>query len=688
MREEQRALFGKGPGRWDFLVAAALGGIYLVLIMSTSSMGYTRDETFYFHHSKVYLNWMLKVQRAETDEERQRLLSKEEVKKTWRSNFEHPPLTKVLFGQSWRHLGKKRRPVMVLKSGELSVSKLGYAHGFEVGDEALLLSPVPPGGDPSSDSRVVGTVEILSRSDRSAKAAVAEGGPSIDELRELCDLSAERKDGVFHQTGCEVQTDEPLQVLSESSAFRFVGAAFGALLIALMYLLSLHFTGRYAAILAAAMLAFVPRLFFHAHLTCFDIPITALTLAVLYAFFRSLTSTGWAVATAVLWGLALLTKLNSFFIPITLLLWWAIAHARQLRFEGRFKLSLPGFPLAFVLMPAIGLPMLFIFWPWLWYDSIASFGKYLGFHLHHEHYFQYYFGRAYQSPPFPMDLPLVLTLFTVPVVTIVLFLIGVGRVLVRPIWQRRGEGAGETDTTFSRAVFIVVNLVFPIALISMPSTPVFGGVKHWLLTMPFFCLLAGIGCAWVFKLGWKGLVGLGVADRAWVWSAAAALAAIVVVAPAARDTIEFHRYGTAYYNELIGGARGAADVRLQRQFWSYANRGALEYVNRTAPYGATVDFQDALPGACDMYRLEGLIRHDLKCVVRRPAPDFVLFDVEERFTEEEQRYWDRMHTLGPVFEAGIDGVPMLRVYRKNAGAEFMKRELEPEGPAAPEGKDD
>jgi 4-amino-4-deoxy-L-arabinose transferase-like glycosyltransferase len=649
--------------RWDLLVALALGVTYMLAVMATTGMGFTRDEVFYFRFAKTYVNWFVELERAESAEERTQLISREKVKSVWRKNFEHPPLMKVLFGTSWKFLGIKRRPVKITRNGHVVVEKLGLAHGFEPGEQVLLLRPTQMGEDPGTSERIIAEIDVLERTKGKATGDVVDFAGSAEELVELCDVvkrSGDRK----VQTGCEARTSQWSQVLSESDAFRFPGAAMGGLLVALLYLFAVAFTSRGVALLASLLLATIPRLFFHSHLTCFDVPITAVNFLVIFAFWKSLSSRPWAVITGVLWGIALLTKNNSFFVPIALGLWWLISVAPGVGLEkGKKGLRLPPFPRAFVWMPLLGLPMLFLFWPWLWYDSINAFGKYLGFHLHHEHYFQYYFGRAYQSPPFPVDFPFVMTLYTLPTVTLALFSVGMGSMFIAPLipWFRHRSPPGQK---WRELTFLGVSLAFPVLLIAMPSTPIFGGVKHWFLSMPYLCLVAAAGLVEILRSGWLAAVRLGLPNRALFRGALAVVVCGLILAPGARDTFKYRDNGTAYYNQLIGGARGAADRQMQRQFWSYANRGALQWVNENARQGAVVDFQDALPGACNMYKLEGWLRHDLHCAVRHHAPDLLLFDVEERFSEEEQRYWKKMKSAAPAHEITVDGVPVLRVYEK------------------------
>jgi len=263
-----------------------------------------------------------------------------------------------------------------------------------------------------------------------------------------------------------------------------------------------------------------------------------------------------------------------------------------------------------------------------------------------------------------------MTLLTVPLVTQALALWGGAKALFPlriPDPDRAEIGR--------RRWFLAINMLFPVVLIAMPSTPVFGGVKHWLLTMPFFSLLAGLG----FVALTEALLVWPLRALARPRLAAAALTVALgalLLAPAARDTLRYADNGTAYFNALIGGLRGAADSRMQRQFWSHATIGGLDHLNHTLPAKGIIDFQDATHGACTMYRFEERLRRDLRCVVRRGRPDAVLFDVEERFTEEEWRYQQRLRTLGPLSEHTVDGVPMIRVYRRDAGVMNANKLLE------------
>src|SRR5262249_41722865 len=59
-----------------------------------------------------------------------------------------------------------------------------------------------------------------------------------------------------------------------SSAYRFGGMLSAALLLWVIYLFGARSAGRRVGLFAACAFATLPRVFYHAHLDCFDVPIT------------------------------------------------------------------------------------------------------------------------------------------------------------------------------------------------------------------------------------------------------------------------------------------------------------------------------------------------------------------------------------------------------------------------------
>ncbi|MFU8806903.1 MAG: ArnT family glycosyltransferase, partial [Bradymonadaceae bacterium] len=284
---------------------------------------------------------------------------------------------------------------------------------------------------------------------------------------------------------------ELLGWMSPSTALRFPTALTGAGLISVLYLFGRQLFGRTAGFVAAGALLFQPRFFFHAHMACFDVPITFFWVATVYAYWRSYDSRRWVILTGVLFGLGLSTKLNAFFLPAVLGLHWFLVHFNQFGLERRlegWRLKTPPVPKAFVSMAILGPLLFYALWPRHWFDTFARVKWYINFHLTHEHYFVDYFGMNLQIPPFPISYPWVMTAVTVPATILFASVIG----LVYYLRRRRVDGelrrwglaikarklpVGPGFDARGSGVLLAINLIFPIALISMPDTPIFGGTK-------------------------------------------------------------------------------------------------------------------------------------------------------------------------------------------------------------------
>ncbi len=445
---------------------------------------------------------------------------------------------------------------------------------------------------------------------------------------------------LFHRT---------LGWLSDAQAMRLPADLAGGLLVALVYLFGAQACSRRAGLVAALLTLGAPRLFFHAQLACFDAPIVTAWLGTIYCYWRSLTDRRWGFWTGVAFGLALATKHNAFFLPILIGGHWIIIAI----VAGRRVEALPSArPL--VWMALLGPAIEYAHWPWLWYHPIERFREYLNFHLHHVHYNFEYFGKNLNQPPYPFSEPFVLTGLTLPVTTLLLGLGGFGLLFWR--WWRK-QSAGRTP-----ALLLAVNALFPPSIIAFSGAPIFGETKHWLATVPFLAIAAGIG---LDLLSHRCIEVLSLRGR----SAQAALALLVVmaVAPALAETWRAHPYALTHYNLLAGGPAGGADLGMNRQFWGYSARGVFPWINAHAPRHAGIYWHDASPTLNISVR-EGLLRADLHDTgLEEPGvrqADLGLVIHELHFNKYEHWMWDFYGTTQPSYVLADEGVPLVTVYER------------------------
>ncbi|OJH34228.1 ArnT family glycosyltransferase [Cystobacter ferrugineus] len=606
---------GRAATREERWLALALWVLaFAALWASEAAVGFTRDESFYFHAAETYSRWFQQLLHAPSQ-----ALTDAAIVRAWDYNHEHPALMKTLFGLS--HL-------------------------------------------------------------------------------------------LFHDT---------LGWLRSATAFRLPAFALAALVPALTFLLGSAVFSRAAGLFAALSFLLVPRQYFNAELACFDMPIAAMWLLVVYAFWRALEDRNWGVLCGVFFGLALCTKHNALFLPFclapfalwrawrtseghpaarlgmrrVLVLFAAVAGLYALLvlslgpegFQRKFFLLSPHTllfvvlavgslgmlhflndehaPTALALLPmatmAVFGPIIFyLHWPYLWHAPVDRTAWYLVFHATHNHYAWFYLGTLMREPPFPWDYVVVKTALTAPTSLFVPMVTGLGALAARGLLGLFARTREWVRTPSLAEVLVGVNAVASILIISPPNVPHFGGVKHWLPSMPFLGLLAGVAVA----RGCEALTGW-LRER-WPRVPLAAVAAPVfalLLLPALIALVRVFPYGTSYYSELAGGVPGAASLGMQRQFWSSNVTAVLPWINAHAPRNARVFLHEVTGFAFQHYQREGMLRADL-----RPGgigdSDVAAYQYHQEFREHEFALWQAYGTRTPVTGLYLDETPQIIVYQR------------------------
>jgi len=510
--------------------------------------------------------------------------------------------------------------------------------------------------------------------------------------------------------------------LRPATALRLPALAFSALVPALSFLLGSALYGRAVGLFAALSFLLVPRHIFNAELAAFDMPVAAMWLLVVYTFWRAMESRLWGVLCGVAFGLALCTKHNALFLPFVLTpfaLWRAWQESKSSpeartwawRFVGLFAavsvlyaflyvaLGPAGFQKKFIplsphmllfvglaalavwvlrelhrvhaataraLLPVVTMavfgPILFyLHWPYLWHHPVDRTAWYLNFHATHNHYAWFYLGDLMRSPPFPLSYVVVKTALTVPTSLFVPMVVGwltvVGRGLLS-LPARTREWVRRPSTT---ELLVAVNAVASIAVISHPRVPHFGGVKHWLPSMPFLGILAGMAVV----SGCTALVERLRARRPTLPFAAVAVPVFaLLMAPALMGLVRVFPYGTGFYSELAGGLPGAASLGMQRQFWSSHVTGVLPWINEHAKPGARIYLHEVTGYSFLHYQENGMLRRDLRMVGSPFDADIVAYQYHQEFREHELNTWQAFGTRTPVTGLYLDETPQIVVYQR------------------------
>ncbi len=460
--------------------------------------------------------------------------------------------------------------------------------------------------------------------------------------------------------------DEP------GTAHRFPGMVMGSLAVALVFVWGRLAVSRRAGIVAALLFALLPRVFFHAHLACFDIAAatmwTATALSLWLAVERQ--SLAWAIGTGLVYGLFLDTKHNAWFFPAVVvavtaldLFDWRRADLRSPR---------PPVPWALLAVLVLGPLVLYAAWPWLWPDPVARLAGWVRFHARHDYYNMEFLGVTYHRPPMPRLYAWVMTAATVPGITLLLCLLGLGAGTMQDLgarWPRLaarlgaapGVGHGPVRGRTTVAVWLL-SLTVAYAPWWSTSTPIFGGTKHWLTAYPFLCLFAGLGYEGVVSRLARFPVTAGVGGIiARLLPVAIGLA--VVAGPLAM-TAGSHPWGLSAYTPLVGGAPGAASLGLNRTFWGYTTGAVQASVNALTPPGGRVYVHDTALQSFALLREDGRLRADLRGTLDIAGSEVALYHHEPHMRRVEHQIWVNFGTVAPTVVGAYQGVPVVWLYAR------------------------
>lgn len=417
------------------------------------------------------------------------------------------------------------------------------------------------------------------------------------------------------------------RLLPAPLAWRLPAFVFAGLLSYWLCVLGLS-RSRAAGVLAPLLFWCAERTFFHGHLAAFDVPICALWAGTGVAWLHALRertprSRLWL---ALLYGLALGVKHNAWFLPPVFAIHALLLPRGERR---RALLTLPWLLLSPLVLLAV--------WPLLWHDPLRHLGDWIAFHTQHVHYAWWYFGQVLRAPPFPIAYPLVVDALVLPLPAVAL-LAAAGISLLAAFYRRRIDAQRLLELGLAGAA---------LAPFLLTTTPIFGGIKHWLA---FVALLAPEAAGLLTRLA--------PSRRALMAASAAALL------PGIWQIAHLHPYGTSAYGELAGGVPGAATLGMQRQYWSNNVTGVLPWLNAHCPPGARVFFHEVNPESYRAYVEAGMLRPDIRAVFQPADADYAALQWHREFRDREPETWNAFGTMRPATGLYLDEVPQVVVYAR------------------------
>jgi 4-amino-4-deoxy-L-arabinose transferase-like glycosyltransferase len=403
--------------------------------------------------------------------------------------------------------------------------------------------------------------------------------------------------------------------------------------------------GKFTALMAMLFLATFPRFWADMHFNVKDVPETIFFGLTIMSYFiwskKPLLKK--ALVTGLLFGCALGTKANAFFIPFLILLAilpWNLNKQSWLVALNHFK----DYFLHYIVMGTTSITFYIVSWPYLHNNVIANIRPYISSLIRHG-----------TKNDFSLNIePIIQTITTMPEVMVIFFLMGLALLVYKAV---------KTESIFMR--ILLAWAVIPILRVVLPGAKNFDGIRHFLEFVPAAAIIAAYGASQLANIVSK----LRNLPKLLIQS----VFIFLVIINTFQYTLLYYPYLHIYYNQFEGGLKGARDGFLQEEatdYWGSSYRQGMEWINQNAPQDSIVsalmaDWIVNISGPIflrkDLITMPASNLPDFSVMKQAKAPTYLMFVTRPGFYTDEIEYSINRGTL--VHEIVVDDVTILKIYR-------------------------
>lgn len=441
---------------------------------------------------------------------------------------------------------------------------------------------------------------------------------------------------------------QKLGLIGDVESYHFFIIVISSLLVALVFYWSFQEFGIFAGLVSALTIATYPLYIAESHNNVKD-PVESFFFALaIYYFYKAIRNTSWKLilASAISSGFAFGTKFNIVFLPFILCLWIALVYSFAV-FRSPIKiLKIPKNIIGgLIVYPLIPFSIVVIFWPYLWADPIARFLKIA----------DYYRGIGTGSGSQPEYLlwgfntyPWLWILYTTPYITLLFVIIGV---ILSVFLLRKNKVL----------LLWIVWMFVPIVRVTLPGSSIYGGVRQIMEYIPPMAMLTGFGAFELRKLiqdrfrkssiihyGFILLLGLGYVFAIY-------------------QIIKIHPNENLYFNDFIGGLKGAANKNLPGWSTTLGNPylQGVKWLNSHAEKNAiltlAVGTMTNVPKT--FLRRDITFANNLESLTQRKGEYIMGLTYLNLVLPYDAQYPEAY--LVPVYEKIVDGVAILKIWKND-----------------------
>lgn len=369
-----------------------------------------------------------------------------------------------------------------------------------------------------------------------------------------------------------------LLLMDEILAFHLFQLVLSSLSVFLLFLLAVRVSGRLRiGILSAMILALFPQFVAHSQNNPKDLPGVFAFLLAIYALsgLGDSSPARRTVYSGLALGFALTTHVGAVFV-LPLVFIWQLATRRTLGWKR------------YAIVVVTAAVTAFVCWPWLWsapWTNVVWAIGHIASRFHLSDLTVLYLGNVYNAWELPWHYSLVSFLATTPVLYLALAVVS-----LRVYWSR-----DEGSTGNPRSAATLGWAWCAIILAAETRAPMrYDGVRHLLIMVPGFCLVAAVGLDSIMRFI-ERTEALRRFGR--VRSVAALACAAILFSWTGFQMVRIHPYHNAYLNEVTNAslASNAEDV-FEVEYWCQSYKEGAEWLNAHAERGSAIYV--AWPRAC------------------------------------------------------------------------------------------
>jgi len=452
-----------------------------------------------------------------------------------------------------------------------------------------------------------------------------------------------------------------LRILAFDNAYNLSIVVSGVGGIFILYLFLLEAFGFTTALAGFTILALLPRYFGDLHNNMKDVPQAAAFTLAIWMFWRlaKYKRIRDLIFASLAFAIAFNTKVNTIMVPVIGGIWMIFLKIPSIKHQitnkhqaSSIKLQTKSFRYwnfehwnlfgiwnlefgYFLLAPLMASLLWSVFWP----DPVGQLLYIPKFFIDNTQNIEVLIHGAWycSGSNVPWWYPLWYLAITTPLPILVFFLIGL-------IWQIGQMRQNQTSMLFLLWFFL------PLMRYALPRMGVIDGIRHFEEVVFPLSAIAAVGAVNLLRRI-KNIKVITVIT-------------IIIVIILTKDIIRYHPFQISYYNELVGGIRGAFG-KYDIDYWGGPQKKAVEWLNVNAPKDSNVHVVMAADVAGTY------LRSDLRAKLNTTGydgADYVVVLNRQGFFYRYFYIWEYMLRRKAAYVVENQGVPIVWVFDNKLGS--------------------